>query len=831
MTDETTRDFFISFTWDDVDIATALNDALLGAGFTTWFHPLDKPKGAGIADWMEVALDASRQMIAICSPSYFDRNKGYSRAERQSMFWEDPTNNDPLLILVKVKECKFPRLIAQNECISLIGMQPPEAADRLVSELTGEEARQARLAADKARQRPAVFNVAGHSNRYFTGRDEAFARLHENIVRGETTAITAVKGMGGIGKTTLAREYALRRGTAARFGGVWWVEAETEGQILASYDTLAGRLTDIERERDLTVTAERVREYLGARAESAPWLVIFDNAPDAKTIEPWLPGGSAKVIVTSRYQQFGQLADELNLDEWDEETTMRYLLDRAGRGTEGEARSLARKLDGLPLAAEQAGAFLAERPELSFAFYEARLIELLEAYPNDLDGRSVYATFAAAIEAVLERPQGDAALGILNICAFLSPEGVELELLTACATETEILPEPTRTALSDELALADTLRSLRSYALIKESASDTILLHRLLAEVARARLSDADREHWAAAGLSMIRALMPFNTDDDPSCWPLCAALTPHVIALEQLLDPGPGQAGKVLGYLLNRTAIYLTARGDFDGATDLNRRCTTVVEQCYGAKSPQVTAALGNLAGQLAEREETWQEAETIFNRALAIKEETLAPDDPSLAITLSNLGRLKSRQRDFVAAEDLTKRAAEIDKVASGEISAPYATGLGNLGAIYREWARETTDPDLRDKERAAKVRAAEITRQVRGLRHPETTARYNNLATMYADRGDIARAAKHMARCVAIELSLDQVQHPETQNEIRALLRLWSESGQGDKAQRLENGDRSDILPYVEEIEEEHRQWVAEDPENRSFGPPSPITGATE
>ena len=145
-----TRDFFISFTWADVGVATAINDALRAADFTTWFHPADKPKGAGIADWMEVALDASNQMLALCSDAYFDREKVYSRAERQSMFWEDPTNNEPLLILVKVAACKIPRLIAQNEYINLTGLQRPEAAAKLVDELQSEQARTARLKAQKS---------------------------------------------------------------------------------------------------------------------------------------------------------------------------------------------------------------------------------------------------------------------------------------------------------------------------------------------------------------------------------------------------------------------------------------------------------------------------------------------------------------------------------------------------------------------------------------------------------------------------------------------------------------------------------------------------------
>ena len=356
MTDK--RDFFVSFTSDDLEIATAINDALRDAGFTTWFHPTDKPLGAGIADWMEDALEASTQMLALCSDAYFDREKGYSRAERQSMFWEDPTNNQPLLILVKVADCTFPRLIAQNEYISLTGLQRPEAAAELVKRLQGEEQRKARNEAARintSRQQPAVFNVLGGPNPLFTGRDVELSRLHERIKSGAATAITAVQGMGGIGKTSLAREYAHRYGTAARFGGVWWIDADTPSGVLNGYDELAQRLgNQIARERDQEKTAVKVRDWLAQQKDSAPWLMIFDNAPDDESVAQWLPQGSARVIVTTRYAAF-EGAEKLSLDVWEDETTAAFLRERTNRGSEAEALSLAARLGGLPLAAEQAG--------------------------------------------------------------------------------------------------------------------------------------------------------------------------------------------------------------------------------------------------------------------------------------------------------------------------------------------------------------------------------------------------------------------------------------------------------------------------------------------
>ena len=784
-------------------------------------------------------------MLAICSDTYFDREKGYSRAERQSMFWEDPTNNEPLLILVKVSDCKFPRLIAQNEYISLIGMQRPEAAAKLVGEQQTEKARKASQEAqkfDRSRALPTHFNVQGAANPMFTGRDAELALLHERVKSGGATAITAVQGMGGIGKTSLAREYAHRFGTAARFGGVWWIEAETQSSILASYDQLAEHLattapTPPPRDGDQAKTAGAVRDWLGQQPDTMPWLIIFDNATDDETVAPWLPKGSAKVIITTRYAGFETIAEPLSLNFWDKETTARFLQIRTDRGSNAEALSLAKRLDGLPLAAEQARAYLRKNSTLSFAAYEARLIQMLDQAPRALPGaydKSLYATFRTALEAVSERPNGAAALAILNICAFLSPDGVELDMLKACASQTEVLPEPPKQALADEVRCAEAVKALSAYSLVRIGDApgwgQTLVLHRLLGDIARDLLSDEQHIKWSEAAVLMIHGLMPTNAVNTPAHWPLHSRLAPHVRALLPL-DPEAGNVGKALGFLINESGLYLSVRGDLNGAIILLRRRVEIREIIYKDDPTEIAIALSNLAGHLGEHEATRDEAEAAYARALEIEEAVLAPDDPSLAVTLSNIGVLHSRRSDYAKEADFVSRSANIVKAAYGIKSTQYATILNNLGAIYSDWAQAIGDVDLLRKERDAKEESTRITQALRGMRHPETTARQNNLAVISANAGDVLRASNYMALAEAIDLSLDQDNHHQTHQRIADLIHLWTVSDQPEKADRLKAGDPSDLIPIVVQIEAVHRAWVAEDPENRQFGPPSPVTGATE
>ena len=114
--------------------------------------------------------------------------------------------------------------------------------------------------------------------------------------------------------------------------------------------------------------------------------------------------------------------------------------------------------------------------------------------------------------------------------------------------------------------------------------------------------------------------------------------------------------------------------------------------------------------------------------------------------------------------------------------------------------------------------------------GVRHPMTALCFNNIAAMNAKQGDWLEAATYMEQVLAVRLSLDLIEHRDFPQDIGALLACWQNSGQTEKAKRCQSGNLSDLYDPVIQIESAHRAWVAEDPEKRHFGPPSPVTGAT-
>jgi len=225
-----------------------------------------------------------------------------------------------------------------------------------------------------------------------------------------------------------------------------------------------------------------------------------------------------------------------------------------------------------------------------------------------------------------------------------------------------------------------------------------------------------------------------------------------------------------------------------------------------------EIAVSCSNLANNLQNFSEHWEEAEQLFERCLDIQKVHLDADDPNLAITFSSFGSFRLNQKRFSDAVDLTEKAAEINKSVHGEFSAPYAIRLNNLGAIYGEWFQESQNPEHKTKERNLKAQSADITRQMVGWRNPLTTTDFNNLAVMYYNDDDFTQAANNMLHAVAIDLSLSQFEHPLTLQHIQHLLLFWLQSNQGEKFEKLISGDLTILVDAVHYIEAQHREWMA-------------------
>jgi len=220
--------------------------------------------------------------------------------------------------------------------------------------------------------------------------------------------------------------------------------------------------------------------------------------------------------------------------------------------------------------------------------------------------------------------------------------------------------------------------------------------------------------------------------------------------------------------------------------------------------------------------------EAEAAIREALEIEEPRLAPDDLSLSITLSNLAGIQRERKEFEKAETLYLRVAGIRKAAFGEKSAEHALSLSNLGTLYGWWSEHTGEAERMTQARQHFTNALAITEATRGERHPETATRHNNLATLKSKIGDTLGAVAEAEQSLAIRLSLDLMMHRDTHAAVARLICYLEKSGDHEKAERIMGGDFSDLFPAIAEVEGKHRAWVAEDPNNRDFGPPSRFGG---
>jgi len=291
--------------------------------------------------------------------------------------------------------------------------------------------------------------------------------LRQRLQQGSAAVVPAqaLHGLGGVGKTQLALEYAHRY--QADYDLIWWIVAEAPGAIPAGLAELGARLglvEDTAQVADQEQLAAAVLEDLRRRER---WLLIFDNAPEHQELTPYLPQGDGQVLITSRHPVWGGTARPVKVDTFTRAESLAFLTHRTDTKDETTAVALAEELGDLPLALEQAAAYL-EHTGMPLAEYLAlfrrRRDELLKlGEPTAYQG-TVDTTWQLAIEQIAAiRPGGRAGVALLRLCAFLAPEGIPLDLFTG---HPDLLYNKLGRAARDELALQEAVAAVRHYSLV-----------------------------------------------------------------------------------------------------------------------------------------------------------------------------------------------------------------------------------------------------------------------------------------------------------------------------------------------------------------------------
>ena len=603
---------------------------------------------------------------------------------------------------------------------------------------------------------PEICNIPHQRNPNFTGRVELLRDLREALDGEKSAALTqAISGLGGVGKTQLAIEYAYRY--ANHYSLIWWVRSETPESLSADWEALARRMNLVSRE-DRLEQGQVIEIVRGALEQRTGWLLVFDNAPNPKAIESYIPHGSVgHVVVTSRYSAWGRLARPLPVRVWEPRESVEFLLKRTRQEDEAAAGQLAGELGYLPLALEQAAAYI-EHAGRALAGYLGLFRERkLALFQNETSGSDEKATVATTWDISFEQTRKDssAAADLLRLCAFLGPDDIPME---AIVQGIEHIPQPLSAALQDPLELDKTIIALRNYSLVEvdepEPDDRRLSIHRLVQAVTFDRLSGEEQKAWAEAAVRVMDEGFPADADD-PRKWPLCARLGRHAVQAvkhAEKLEVGIESTAR----LLNQLGMYSHGRAELDQAKDYFERALAIDEKVYGPEHPDVARDANNI-GQILKAQGDLEGALGWTKRALAISEKVYRPEHPTVAIHANNIGQILKAGGHLEGALKWTKRALAIDEKVYGPEHPHVARDANNVGLILQ------AQGDLEGALEWAK-RALAIDEKVYGPEHPTVAIRANNIGQILLVQGDLEGALEWTKRALAIDEKVYGPEHPK-------------------------------------------------------------------
>lgn len=356
------KDFFISYNRADERWAVWIAWQLENAGFSTFIMAWDIGVGDHFMNKMKEEIQNTNRLVGVLSPNALASE--YVLAEWLAVLAGDPLNKSKRLVLVRIAECIIPDFLQAIVYLDLFNVAERQAREELLAGIKTERRKPTAAPWYPGSQKPPesapqfpgalppIWNVPPR-NRNFTGRVELIKRLKESLKPGQHTALTAINGMGGVGKTQLAIEYAYRH--SAEYNAVWWIKSEDTTTLASDFAGLAGELGfDVEGVADQPAIVKAVKQWL---EQNIGWLLIFDNVVKPEDVRPYLPRGrTGHTIITSPYTVWSGVAKPLEIEVMEPGEAVEFLLKQTGSDDEDSAKQLAKELGYLPLALEQAGA-------------------------------------------------------------------------------------------------------------------------------------------------------------------------------------------------------------------------------------------------------------------------------------------------------------------------------------------------------------------------------------------------------------------------------------------------------------------------------------------
>jgi tetratricopeptide (TPR) repeat protein len=562
---------------------------------------------------------------------------------------------------------------------------------------------------------PTLCRIPREQNEYFTGRECAITALRTELERSHCAAVTqALSGLGGMGKTSTAIEYAYRCLNKADYPAypayttIQFTRADTAEVLKYGYADIANALQLPRADRDnLDEAVQAVIRWM-TLPENAPWLLILDNADDPAVLDTFLPQEPQRhyghVLITSRSHDFGNRIKRVGIEAMNEEEGVSFLYKRtereriAGSKEEQAASGLVLEMGGLPLVLEQAAAYMTQGQAMPFEDYLVSfrdqkgrsdlMMQVPEygfyrqfkpqtsAYTETL---TVLTTWQVSLAGITrEHP---AAVELLRLCAFLHPVGIPRELVIA------LLPNYFASAGEDvgkQYALYNGLLNvLTRYSLIQRDLNNaTHNIHIMVQTVLRDTMQSEEQRQACEQVLIAITSSYPIY---DWAAGGRGALYHSHAERIHAYLAQ-IGIENESVGRLLNYLAVGLYCQGRYTEAESQFNRALAMRTNILPPGHPDIADSLNDLAF-IHHIQERFPEAESLYQQALAIRQQAFLGDHLDIAETLNNLAELYNRQARYADAEPFYQQALAMRRNLRHPL---VVNSLVNLAGSYRSQRR---------------------------------------------------------------------------------------------------------------------------------------------
>jgi tetratricopeptide (TPR) repeat protein len=623
-------------------------------------------------------------------------------------------------------------------------------------------------------------------NAFFTGRSSILERLHTAFLARKTDIfVQTLTGLGGIGKTQIALEYAYRY--AYTYQAIFWVAADPQGDLLADFVSIAQFLHLPEQnEPNQALIVNAIKQWF---QQHEGWLLLFDNMEDVTAVNAFRPtAGKGHILITTRAQATGTIATPCEIESMDLQEGTQFLLRRVKllsqdmppdqvESQEKAAEEITQLFAGHPLALDQAGAYVEETGQRLSDYldlYQRRQVVLLnrrgDVTVSTDHPESVMTTFSLAFESVEQICP--AAAELLRFCAFLHPDALPEEMLLVGALSFDPAYQSiARNAYEFDIALA----MLRKYSLVKRNpATRTVSVHRLVQEVLKKRMDEEQQRHWAEAVVQTLSHEFP---DGEPDSWSVCQRYLSHARVGIHLLEVWQIRSVEAIR-LLNQVGYYLYKRAEY---AEAQQHYEQALELFAGEEKQLLTAQILSNLGVLHIYMAGYPQAESYLKRALHVREQLLEPAHPDLAQNLNDLAGVYHNQGKLTEAEPLYQQALAIqEQTLRAEDPAKIRT-LGNLALL--KYSQKKYDESEVFNKRVLAAREKHL-----GMEHVDTGQSLLNLAYVYLLQQRYAESEPLFRRALAIYEEVYGPKHPQTATTLNGLGQFYHAQQQYDDAEPL-------------------------------------------